>query len=236
MAGTKDGRIRQFCRLQGLTPEEYQANIESGLKWCFHCKQWRPRGSFAMDRSRADGLRAKCSSPGCSRKVEKKKHERLDFFKGKKHTKTAREKMSKARKGNNNRAGATHTVETRMAISAITKARTQRGAEHYAWKGGVSVLNNGERATPEYREWRLAVFKRDGFACVACDDCRGGNLNAHHLEGFANNPAKRFEVENGVTLCEACHNSFHKCFGYNDNTKSQFEQWIFTNKNNSLCY
>lgn len=70
--------------------------------------------------------------------------------------------------------------------------------------------------------WRNAVFKRDEHTCQICG-CVGGTLNAHHLNGYHWSVHERFLVGNGVTLCSVCHNSFHKQYGYKNNTRQQFE-------------
>jgi 5-methylcytosine-specific restriction endonuclease McrA len=57
----------------------------------------------------------------------------------------------------------------------------------------------------EYKEWRLAVFKRDNFICVECGDGRGGNLEADHIKPWAIFPQFRYDVSNGRTLCVSCH-------------------------------
>ena len=65
------------------------------------------------------------------------------------------------------------------------------------------------RNTPEYKEWRVAVFSRDGFACQIC--CvTGGDLNAHHIKSYKTHPKERFNIENGIVLCESCHRGVHK--------------------------
>lgn len=64
------------------------------------------------------------------------------------------------------------------------------------------------RNTPEYISWRKSVFERDGYTCRKCG--AKGFLNAHHIKQWADNPESRFEVENGLTLCEKCHKSFHR--------------------------
>lgn len=73
--------------------------------------------------------------------------------------------------------------------------------------------------------WRMFVFSRDDFTCRVCGE-RGGNLEAHHLEGYADNVAARLDPENGVTMCKACHREFHKSKGYGHNTKFQYEEWV----------
>lgn len=77
----------------------------------------------------------------------------------------------------------------------------------------------------EYYEWREAVFKRDSYTCQVCGDSTGGNLNAHHLESYNNNPKLRTKLSNGATTCDKCHGNFHHQYGYGNNTKKQFEEF-----------
>lgn len=74
--------------------------------------------------------------------------------------------------------------------------------------------------------WRKQVYERDGFACVRCGDAAGGNLNAHHIQGYSSNVALRWEVSNGATLCTTCHRGFHSRFGIRNNTAAQLAEWI----------
>lgn len=79
-------------------------------------------------------------------------------------------------------------------------------------------------------EWRTEVYERDNYTCQVCGDNKGGNLNAHHLNGYNWDKERRTDINNGITLCDKCHNEFHKIHGYGNNTKEQFEKWI-NNKN-----
>ena len=65
-----------------------------------------------------------------------------------------------------------------------------------------------ERNTPEYKLWRLAVYKRDEFKCKKCGlkmNWKGKQLNAHHIRPWADYPVLRYDINNGITLCYKCH-------------------------------
>lgn len=64
------------------------------------------------------------------------------------------------------------------------------------------------RSGAVYRRWRLGVLERDGSACRGCGD-KGPRLHAHHIQEFAKNPDLRLVIENGITLCAACHSWVH---------------------------
>lgn len=84
------------------------------------------------------------------------------------------------------------------------------------------------RHRPEVHEWKVQVFVRDDFKCQACGK-RGGRLNAHHKNGWNLFPDERFDLGNGVTLCETCHKRFHNVYGKGNNTKEQYEEWVTGN-------
>lgn len=78
------------------------------------------------------------------------------------------------------------------------------GENANAWRGGVSPANEIARKRVEYRLWRIAVFMRDDYTCQTCLD-RGGELHADHIKPFAYYPELRYAIDNGRTLCVACH-------------------------------
>jgi hypothetical protein len=93
------------------------------------------------------------------------------------------------------------------------------GEKNVGWKGGVTPLYKKIRKSVEYKLWRKAVFERDNYTCIWCGQT-GGRLNADHIKPFSIYPEFRFAIDNGRTLCEACHKTT-KTYG---NYKKQREE------------
>ena len=109
----------------------------------------------------------------------------------------------------------------------------KKGKNHPNWQGGLTPFHQFLRNHNLMNEWREEIFKRDNYTCKECGDNKGGNLNAHHniksfnliLKEFLQKYnefsifddreiliklAERYEpfwdIDNGITLCEKCHN------------------------------
>lgn len=81
----------------------------------------------------------------------------------------------------------------------------------------------------ENKIWSSEILKRNNYICEVCEK-HGGNLNAHHLDGYDWCVEKRLDLNNGICLCESCHRKFHKKYGFGKNTKEQFIEFIKTCK------
>ena len=75
-----------------------------------------------------------------------------------------------------------------------------------------------------YIRWSSEVKRRDNYACVICNR-KGIALNSHHLNAWADFPAERYDVSNGVTLCTFHHDDFHAKYGKGKNTENQFKEY-----------
>lgn len=78
------------------------------------------------------------------------------------------------------------------------------------------------RDLKEYSQWRIDVFRRDGFVCQICNE-RGKLLHAHHIKKMSNILIEEnidsiekaiickvlWELNNGITLCVPCHKKVH---------------------------
>jgi len=111
------------------------------------------------------------------------------------------------------------TTKYCLSCSARRISKSHSGENHWHWRGGISSERDIITGTPEYIQWRSSVLQRDGHHCSICGS--NGNLVAHHLASFDENPDLRTDVNNGLTLCEDCHKLFHHEYGYGENTLTQ---------------
>ncbi len=102
----------------------------------------------------------------------------------------------------------------------ISESRKKKclGENHWNWKGGLTDLNTRIRHSDEYKEWRTQIFGRDNFTCQECG-VRGNWLEAHHIKRFSKiiednnivtleqafNCPELWDLNNGITLCDECH-------------------------------
>jgi hypothetical protein len=81
------------------------------------------------------------------------------------------------------------------------------GHTHPNWKGGVRY-RDPERYTRGSVQWTAAVKERDGWKCVECGSA--DDLETHHIKRWVDHPELRHDLDNGVTLCKACHQREHR--------------------------
>lgn len=130
--------------------------------------------------------------------------------------------MACSKKGNKNRLGKFHNEKTREKISRTLskkmksgeiesslikwyKQKPRFGINSPNWQGGKTTIGRGIRMSLVYKKWRYSVLKRDKYKCIRCG-INDGKLQAHHIKPFAQFPQLRFNINNGETICAACHN------------------------------
>lgn len=152
------------------------------------------------------------------------------FMSGRKLSEETKKKLSLALKG---RPHKPHSLETRKKISLVqigkklTPEQREKAIKNLKpdywkgkkrpnfsgdkcplWRGGVTKKNKLIRSSFEYKNWRTAVFERDGYTCKGCGK-KGEYIQAHHIKSFSKHPELRLDLRNGITLCLKCHGEKH---------------------------
>lgn len=113
-----------------------------------------------------------------------------------------RDKISLAKKG------IPPSTETIKAVINAHKGFLGKDARNGRWKEDRTTLKKtNRRGDPAYVEWRITVYRRDGFKCKLSSESCLGRLEAHHIKPWRNYPELRYEINNGITLCHAHHPS-----------------------------
>lgn len=105
------------------------------------------------------------------------------------------------------------------------------GDKHWKWNPNRTDAERADRRNGNkslINEWRKKIYQKDNYTCQHCHKKNEHDLVAHHLNGFDKFEEQRYDVNNGITLCEQCHKNFHHIYGYGNNTKEQFLEF---NKN-----
>lgn len=103
------------------------------------------------------------------------------------------------------------------------------GDKNPKWnKNKTDYERSVERKYPEYYEFIRKVQIRDNYTCQCCGK-KISNPEVHHLDSYDWCIDKRTDIENGICLCSDCHSNFHVNYGWGNNTRAQFEEWIGKN-------
>ena len=86
----------------------------------------------------------------------------------------------------------------------LSQSKKFMGTNNPNFKHGLSNDSKRHYNNLDYKLWREAVYKRDSWKCRKCG-VGGVYITAHHIKSWAKYPVFRFDIDNGLTLCEKCH-------------------------------
>jgi len=231
----KIGGVRNRCQIcenlkRRKTP--VPPTPKDDFKFCAKCKEEKPLTEFNT-RFHTNIKKYKLFSycKPCEHRLNKNKYQHCCDICGKKYSSGKRDSKI---------CRQCHTMHILLPNSPIVKGELDLTGENNPMYGvkrfGKKNPNYNIEITDEEREngrliegygvWRRQVYERDNFTCQCCGDNKGGNLTAHHLDGYSWCKEKRTDIDNGITLCKTCHIQFHKIYGNFNNTKQQFIEYM----------
>ena len=101
------------------------------------------------------------------------------------------------------------------------------------WKSKLTE-NQKARTNKKYTQWRNKVLEKDEYKCQKCNKyCEStSELETHHIYSFSEHPHRRYDIQNGITLCKKHHRKFHRIYKhhgrYELNEFLQLNQYIIS--------
>ena len=84
---------------------------------------------------------------------------------------------------------------------------------HQSITKSISELPESWRSRKDYRSWRRKILQRDNRTCKMCESIE--KPIAHHIVEAKERPDLKYEITNGITLCQKCHIEVHKNNSHN---------------------
>lgn len=72
--------------------------------------------------------------------------------------------------------------------------------------------------------WAKEVKQRDNYTCQLCGS-KGGELHSHHIRSWDVYVDDRYDINNGITLCQDHHHMFHDLYLKGKNHENQFNEF-----------
>lgn len=197
MDGVRDSSGQFIKGHASLLNKAARAKISQSLRGRVRSLAHRRNISVALTgKVQSESTRRKISASNVGReawskgmKVDRAIYPRMGHFS--KHTEETKQKIRESKVG---RVASKDTVE-KMRVGTIRRY-DRVGRKEY--KRYVHVTDS------KYVEWRSSVFTRDNWTCQMCRSS-GCYLEAHHIKSWAEYPALRYELTNGMALCKECH-------------------------------
>jgi len=154
-----------------------------------------------------------------TRNKQSLKHQgQIPWNKGVPRTDIEKDNISKGLIGKTKGRSKSKKHREKIGIGNIGK-HDHYGAKNPNWKNGISSLNHIIRTHLKSAAWIKIIFDRDNYTCRECGQI-GWTLNAHHIKPVhqiikdnkiltiidALNCDELWNINNGITLCKACHN------------------------------
>jgi rubrerythrin len=120
------------------------------------------------------------------------------------------------------RANRCNTCANKITVSALDLT----GSNNPNYKDYITDEERAARIEDKrdfrFRRWSFSVKERDMFTCQVCGTTKA-RFNSHHLNGYKRFPDERYDIDNGVCLCNDCHKRLHSEHGVHTTYKDYIE-------------
>lgn len=188
---TKNEKISQIIKIKWQDPK-YRKRI------CLSHK-----GKIPWNKGIKTGLIPKTAfKKGHKQSLETIEKRRLSRS-GYRHSEETKEKISKSNMG---KIGWNKDMIYKRAKCIFAKRPNNSGVNHYKWIADRTKLSMRQKRNDyAYKDWVKKVKNRDNWQCrINNQDCSGYCI-VHHILSWSSFPELRYEVNNGITLCQAHH-------------------------------
>ena len=120
------------------------------------------------------------------------------------------------------------TMIEKYGVEYNTQRETIKKQYLYGDKNYFYINGNGssqEWNSPEAKRLKREIFKKYKRVCCICNKEKR-KMNIHHIYSRNKFPDKIYEEGNLVVICKECHTEFHSIYGFGNNNKNQFDEFI----------
>lgn len=121
-----------------------------------------------------------------------------------------------------------NTMIKKYDVEYNTQRKVIKEQYLYGDKNYFYINGNGssqEWISPKAKRFKRMIFKNFGRVCCVCKKEKR-EMNIHHIYSRNKFPEKTYDIENVVVICKECHMEFHSMYGFGNNTKNQFYEFI----------
>lgn len=180
-------------RKKRILTEEHKRKVSEALKGRKRTltAEWKENLRIAGEKRRG-----KCFNPPMSEHQK----QRIREVNSKPKTEEHKRKIAETLKGRKN---PDHSKRMKERMAKYGNPNKGKKTGKIPWNKGKKYAKSTLRSSTLSREWAKKVKERDGWKCTKCGSQK--NLHAHHIVPWKEKKELRFDVNNGITVCNSCH-------------------------------
>ena len=123
-------------------------------------------------------------------------------------------------------------TEIQCVFAKNTVCKRCKSEKRSAWQTKYTkeelIEDKNARRCIFYFDWKKKVLRKNNHRCQKCSTNK--KLIAHHIFNFKTHKSIRYDIDNGIILCEECHKKFHSTYGNKVNNDKQLNEFLGENQ------